>query len=458
MKVKDKLKSLTENDIWIFTKQSTSFDTAFKSVCLFEEALTKDNVNLEEYFAENHSRFEIDTDRHRVLVMAQFFGLLTKTPYYKKGGQYLGEKPTEIFEKLKKSKSGDLEYNTLKTEQILKVKIRAIIDTVNSNMGWHILPVIFSFKVLKTLKDEHKIDKVDLGRFYTYVMTCSNYGDVSNAVEFIKNNEAVSDHFTKFKDRSRFQALLDGNIELFLLDEKAISLNPLFENYFNEKFMNCFDIDELNLQLLGSADYTYFLNTFQNCNINLINLPTTIYAEDEEPHKQKRKKKVYRNEKGILEDDDTDYVEKVNEVKEYNLNENIAIDAYKIIPASTLATVSKRYSKNPLLGKIAVQRAMYLCENDKEHPTFTSAVTKKPFMEAHHLIPIYLVDDMWEKFMVNIDCRENIVSLCPNCHRQIHYATTGEKTALIEKIYQQKEQELETIGICITLDELKIFY
>lgn len=127
-------------------------------------------------------------------------------------------------------------------------------------------------------------------------------------------------------------------------------------------------------------------------------------------------------------------------------------------PIEALSTETKGYSKKPVCGKAAIKRAKYCCENDKEHLTFTSAVTGKPFMEAHHLIPWCLTDNMWEKFKVNIDCPENIVSFCPNCHRQIHCATAEEKSALIEKMYQQKEKGLKDIRIDITLKELKAFY
>ncbi len=270
----DKLNSLTESSVWVFTKQSISFDTAYKAVKLLSEMANKENENVERYFSENYERYDIDTHRHRVLVISQLFGLLTKTPPYKRGGRYNTEQPTEIFEMLDKYPLGSKEYNTIKTEQILKIKIKAIIDTADNNRDWNILPTIFSYKVLKTLKEQYNISSVPLEQFYTYIMTCDDYSEVEQAVKFISENCQVSKFVGEYKDRSRFLTLFQNNFQLFNIDRDTISINETFDEYFNDSFMEKFDIDELNIQLSRDVDYAYFLTTYQNFNVNLIDAPS----------------------------------------------------------------------------------------------------------------------------------------------------------------------------------------
>lgn len=454
----NKLNSLTESSVWVFTKQETSFDDAFKAVKLLSEIPDKENVNIEEYFAKNSSNYDICTGNHRMLTTTQLYGLLTKTPPYKRGGVYKNEKATEIFELLNKCPIGSKEYNTIKTEQILKVKIKAIIDTAGNNENWNILPIIFIYKVLKTLKEQHQINAISLDMLYTYVMTCEDYSKVEETVSFIKNSSPATDYVNTYKGRSRFKPLIEKNIKLFTINQNTIAINEDFDDYFNEIFMERFDIDELNIQLSRDVDYTYFLTTLQNFDVNLIDVPSGQPASQQQVIKKKKTKKVVTADDGSVEDDDVDYVLKVDRVKEFNINPAAGKDADKIKPTISSGSIAKRYSKNPIIGKIAIQKANYLCENMNDHSTFISNTTKKQYMEAHHLIPISYQEEMWNRFGVNIDCVENIVSLCPNCHRAIHYAIKGHKSEIISKMYVLKKQELKRIGIDLSLEEVMELY
>lgn len=454
----DKLDKLTDSSVWVFTKQSTLFDTAFKSVKLFYEMPNKETTNLEEYFKENHASYGIDTDRHRVLVIAQLFGLLTKTPLYEKGSRYNKENPTQIFDLLNDYGAGSLEYNLLKTEQLLKIKIKAIIDTANNNKDFHVLPVIFSYKVLKNLKEQHNIHQVDIDLFYTYVMTCSSYSEVDNVVEFISKSNPKTEFVNDYKRKSRVLTLFQNNFNLFIINENSISINLKFDEYFNQNFIAKFDLDELNIQIRRDVDYTYFLTNYQGFDINLIDEPKKEDSGNKISKNKLKSKKVLTLDDGAIEDDDTDYVIKVDNIKELNINLKVSQNAYKVEPTITSGTISKRYSKNPIIGKIAIQKVNYLCENIREHVTFISSTTMKPYMEAHHLIPISYQEEMWSEYGVNVDCIENIVSLCPICHRAIHYAEDKYKINIIRNMYNLKIGGLKEIGVDLTLEELIELY
>jgi 5-methylcytosine-specific restriction enzyme A len=109
--------------------------------------------------------------------------------------------------------------------------------------------------------------------------------------------------------------------------------------------------------------------------------------------------------------------------------------------------VSKR---DPSIAKEALQNKSFLCEVDVNHLTFKSNLTNENFVEAHHLIPM----NSQKNFSWSLDVPGNIVSLCPNCHREIHHANIKERKKLIKLLYKKRYSELENYGISINLDDL----
>ena len=81
-------------------------------------------------------------------------------------------------------------------------------------------------------------------------------------------------------------------------------------------------------------------------------------------------------------------------------------------------------------------------------------------MEGHHLIccTVKISQEIWKKYNRNIDTEANIVSLCPTCHRQIHFGNKDEKSKIIETLYNKRYKDLKKIGIDITLEELEKIY
>ena len=61
-----------------------------------------------------------------------------------------------------------------------------------------------------------------------------------------------------------------------------------------------------------------------------------------------------------------------------------------------------------------------------------------------------------DMFEVSLDVEENIVSLCSNCHNQLHYGEGAE--LLLKKLYNEREKELENVGIHIGFSELLKMY
>ena len=425
MTAQEYLATLTNKSAWVFTKQDASFEEAVKATKLFADICYDPDVNVEQYFADHHQEYGIRTDRHRVLVIAQLYGLITKTPFYTRGNHYNKERPTEIFDLIKNEQVGSELYNKIKTEQILKLKIHSIIDTANNNEDYSILPVVFIYMVLKKLQTKYKINAVSIGHFWTYIATSKSYSDVDKVAEFIASNAPISQYFEIYKGNSRILTIIRNNISLFTVTADVIAINPEFDNYFFKKFIKQHDADELHDQLLRDIDYSYMLYNNQHFNIDLVDVPV-----------------------------------KVDAIKEDNVNEDIALKAYDVQPIAVEGKKGhgRRPKTNPILGKIAITRAYYCCEFNHDHETFMSNRTHKQYMEAHHLIPVANQEAVWNKYHKNIDCVENLVSLCPNCHKAFHYGTKEVKARMIETLFNAISHKYRAIGLNIPLEEIKKIY
>ena len=118
-----------------------------------------------------------------------------------------------------------------------------------------------------------------------------------------------------------------------------------------------------------------------------------------------------------------------------------------------------RVLRNPQLVKSAIIASDYQCEANSEHITFLNR-HGKPYMEGHHLIPCTVKNakEIWEKFGKNIDCTENIVSLCPTCHRAIHMGNRDEKRRVLAKIISKRLPILNRIGINLNEEYINHLY
>lgn len=106
------------------------------------------------------------------------------------------------------------------------------------------------------------------------------------------------------------------------------------------------------------------------------------------------------------------------------------------------------YPRNKESSRIALRKAEFKCEIDRNHYTFERKSDGKPYMEAHHLVPMCLQDS----FEYSLDIPENIVSLCSNCHNEIHYGKNAKE--LIVTLYHQRKEFLKKKKIDIELSVL----
>ncbi|WP_158499956.1 HNH endonuclease signature motif containing protein [Spiroplasma culicicola] len=78
----------------------------------------------------------------------------------------------------------------------------------------------------------------------------------------------------------------------------------------------------------------------------------------------------------------------------------------------------------------------------------------KNYVEIHHIIPHSKSDS----FKNSIEVLGNYISLCPNCHKQIHNGTRNDVEMMLKKIYEFKQQELMEENLECTFEMLMSFF
>lgn len=112
------------------------------------------------------------------------------------------------------------------------------------------------------------------------------------------------------------------------------------------------------------------------------------------------------------------------------------------------------YPRDSKVALCALKLANYKCALDEKHETFISQTTSKNYVEVHHLIPIKYYDE----FDADVDNVANIVVLCPNSHRRLHYGQFEDKEHLLEILYNGHIHNLKIVDLKIEKDELFAMY
>ena len=82
-------------------------------------------------------------------------------------------------------------------------------------------------------------------------------------------------------------------------------------------------------------------------------------------------------------------------------------------PKQILST-SYQFARDPLIVAYALRMANGVCGDCKEPAPFVSKRTGLPYLEVHHKITLAAG---------GADAIDNVIALCPNCHRRRHYGS-----------------------------------
>ncbi len=98
-------------------------------------------------------------------------------------------------------------------------------------------------------------------------------------------------------------------------------------------------------------------------------------------------------------------------------------------------TAKQRYKRDAKLILKAKNRDNFICQVEHKHITFIS--NENNYVEGHHIIPMF----QQKNYDFKLDDVDNIISLCPNCHREIHSA--DDKSKIINKIYTLNKKYMD---------------
>lgn len=156
------------------------------------------------------------------------------------------------------------------------------------------------------------------------------------------------------------------------------------------------------------------------------------------------------------EENDEEYNKDVNDI---NISEKERLllinNSQKPIKFST--SKIKKLIRDPRIGKLSLDQAKYKCELDSSHLTFISNTSGKQYMEAHHLIPC--IYENCKKYDRHLDFIGNTISLCPNCHRAVHFGDKKTKNEILKKLFDTRKEQLnKNLQINLTFEELLSLY
>jgi len=92
------------------------------------------------------------------------------------------------------------------------------------------------------------------------------------------------------------------------------------------------------------------------------------------------------------------------------------------------------YSRDRKVALKRMELSGFACEYNPKHKLFISRFTAKPYLEAHHLIPMGLQKD----FKKSLDTIHNVFCLCPHCHRAVHQATEPYAKKILSSLAEQR--------------------
>ncbi|MFW7525441.1 HNH endonuclease [Vibrio ostreicida] len=113
-----------------------------------------------------------------------------------------------------------------------------------------------------------------------------------------------------------------------------------------------------------------------------------------------------------------------------------------------------RYPRNPSLAAQIIKFSNHQCQYDSSHQSFISASSSQQYVEVHHLIPISYMRD----FKYSLDVAANLIVLCPNCHKTVHFGMPEIKRLYLTKFHYERAEDLIQAGIYISLQDLFSLY
>jgi 5-methylcytosine-specific restriction endonuclease McrA len=141
-------------------------------------------------------------------------------------------------------------------------------------------------------------------------------------------------------------------------------------------------------------------------------------------------------------------------IKRGKLREEIEIEEVHLakLPQKSQVSTSSKWKTSKAIRDRALDKADRKCEFQESHITFIDN-HKNTFMEGHHLVPLEY-QDLFEE---SLDFIDNIFSLCPTCHREIHYALPRRRKEMAKSLFQKRSLQIQGV-LNVDLPQILSFY
>ena len=266
----------------------------------------------------------------------------------------------------------------------------------------------------------------------SYYILSLNNNDMGFVIRRNSENNCIDVYIRKRKDLFDFYNSHIDELNYNLSNKLKIAYTENIDKYTSKKFV-------LEYPYIDSSDTSLIEWAIHQAiqlkkNIDTINNPAV------------KKKYEYTNEDAQLE---SEIAAEPKSETCYEYDPNRKIEAK---PKPSIVNGIAVYKRDKKVALHALSHADYKCEFNPAHKCFLKKDGITPYTEAHHLIPLSAQDD----FDVKLDVEENVVSLCSNCHNEIHYGNNAKE--IITKLYEERKKVLANRKIHITLEKLLSYY
>ncbi|MBP6713544.1 HNH endonuclease [Aliarcobacter cryaerophilus] len=348
--------------------------------------------------------------------------------------QKLGGRATEtqlVKEYIKMYPDYDQNYTLTKTPSEAKIR-----GTINAELMRNSLHEKIKIDKTKTPYEYYIID------FIEQLVVIQPIGTHNSIEDFLKYNN------TRWAEKERYRKQWlksDGAIVLFIKNANIFAMGNIttIEQTDNDEYPLDYSY---NLELVDYIDYQKILEIVQPNLGNFRTYQLLDYNISKQVIDYINSQKIY-----YLDDNSAD-VELQENIA--NITSNEPEHKPQQIKSLKENNSGKIYPRNLAYAKKALEEANFSCEVDNAHKTFISKAMNKQYMEAHHLIPLQFQED----FSYSLDIPANIVSVCPNCHRKLHFGFIEDKKEILKKLFERKNNKLKEFGIIINEDELFEIY
>ena len=135
------------------------------------------------------------------------------------------------------------------------------------------------------------------------------------------------------------------------------------------------------------------------------------------------------------------------------LNDSDFPPTKRILIAPSTSVKKTLPQKSKAKGDYALEKANYQCELNRGHRSFLTP-KGRPFMEKHHLIPM----EFYEQFEYTLDDINNLICLCPTCHKALHFGRKQDIEPPLRKLWKSRIDQLKRSHLEVDLEKLKVMY